>query len=92
MNAKQIDQMINELAKDFENHNHLQVIEKAKSKLGKSFKRTDIMSKPAGGFVKRMAIFTKGRTRIIFNYSDNITSEIVRKSSRNDFWAYVNQY
>ena len=65
-------------------------IKKAES-IFEKWEYRSVMSKPTRLPIERFAIFEKGRTAIILNYSENIrTIEIKKTTSRKEYWAYMN--
>lgn len=53
------------------------------------FTPSEIMSKPLGKPVERFKVFSKGRTKVIINYSDGRDSEVVHVGSAREYERYM---
>jgi hypothetical protein len=53
------------------------------------FVPSEIMSKPLGKPVERFKVFSKGRTKIVINYSDGRDNEVVRCDSAREYERYM---
>lgn len=59
------------------------------SLLLRDFEQSEILSKPLGKPVERFRVFSKGRTKVVINYSDGRDSEVVCVNSAREYERYM---